>query len=165
MADKRETKPANRMEMDTFYRLAAATYTLKSYHEDLKTRTKMIPGGWRDLRACVALMDKLIDRIMPTFDERKRTHIERQMRNMRMRVVFGQEASREPESIIITTDDLAVLLCAAGESCKMRMCKPGECNACQLGKVLDRCSFVTRENRAWWEVIEGARKENDDEQL
>lgn len=165
MEGKLPTKPANRLEMDTFYRLAAATYTLKSYHEDLKTRTKMIPGGWRDLRACVALMDKLIDRIMPTFDERKRTHIERQMRNMRMRVVFGPEASREPESIIVTTDDLAVLLCAAGESCKMRMCKPGECNACQLGKVLDRCSFVARENRAWWEVIEGARKENDDEQL
>ena len=102
---------------------------------------------------------------MPTFDEKKRAQIDRQMRNMRMRVVFGPEASREPESIIITTDDLAVLLCAAGESCKMRMCKPGECNACQLGKVLDRCSFVTRENRAWWEVIEGARKENDDEQL
>ena len=159
------TKPANRLEMDTFYRLAASAHTLKSFHEDLKARAQMIPGGWRDLRACVTLMEKTVRGMMPTFDAKKRAQIDRQMRNMRFRVVFGPEASREPESVIVTVDDLAVLLYAAGEECRLRMCKPGECNACQLGQVLDRCSFVTRENRAWWEVIEAARKENDDEQL
>lgn len=45
------------------------------------------------------------------------------------------------------------------------MCKPDECNHCKLGQVIDRCSFVTRDNRAWWEAIEAARKENDDEKL
>ena len=159
------TKPANRLEMDTFYRLAASAHTLKSFHEDLKVRAQMIPGGWRDLRACVALMEKTVRSMMPTFDEKKRAQIARQMRNMRFRVVFGPEASREPESVIVTVDDLAVLLCAAGEECRLRMCKPDECNHCQLGQVIDRCSFVTRDNRAWWEVIEAARKENDDEQL
>ena len=106
----------------------------------------------------------LVDEVI-ALDAKKRAQIDRKMRNMRFRVVFVPDASREPESVIVSVDDLAVLLYAAGEECRLRMCKPGECNACQLGQVLDRCSFVTRENRAWWEVIEAARKENDDEQL
>ena len=29
----------------------------------------------------------------------------------------------------------------------------------QLGKVLDKCSFESRGNRSWWEVMNGAVKE------
>ena len=82
-----------------------------------------------------------------------------------MRVVFGPEASHEPETVMMDIEDLAVMLHAASGECRLRMCKPDECNHCQLGEVIDRCSFVTRDNRAWWEVIEAARKENNDEQL
>ena len=159
------TKPANQLEMDTFYRLAASAHTLKSFHEDLKARAQMIPGGWRDLRACAALMDKLVRNLLETCDEKKRLQVARQMKHMRIRVVFGPEASREPETVMMDVEDLAVLVHAATQECRMRLCKPDECNRCQLGEVLDRCSFVTRDNRAWWEVIEAARKENDDEQL
>ena len=159
------TKPANRLEMDTFYRIVASLDSMIKGQDDLKVRAHLIPGGWRDLRACAALMDKLVRNLLETFDEKKRLQVARQMKHMRIRVVFGPEASREPETVMMDVEDLAVLVHAATQECRMRLCKPDECNRCQLGEVLDRCSFVTRDNRAWWEVIEAARKENDDEQL
>ena len=110
-------------------------------------------------------MEKLVHNLLMTFDEKKRGQIARQMKHMRVRVVFGPEASHEPETVMMDIEDLAVMLHAASGECRMRMCKPDECSHCQLGQVIDRCSFVTRDNRAWWEVIEAARKENDDEQL
>ena len=165
MEGKLPTKPSNRLEMDTFYRIVASLDSLLKGEEDLKARAHLIPGGWRDLRACAALMNKLVGNLLETFDEKKRLQVARQMQHMRIRVVFGPEASREPEMVMMDVEDLAVLVHAATQECRMRLCKPDECNRCQLGEVLDRCSFVTRDNRAWWEVIEAARKENDDEQL
>lgn len=166
MAEKLPTKPANRLEMDTFYRIVASLDSMLKGQDDLKARAHLIPGGgWRDLRACAALMDKLVRNLLETFDEKKRLQVTRQMKHMRIRVVFGPEASREPETVMMDVEDLAVLVHAATQECRMRLCKPDECNRCQLGEALDRCSFVTREGRAWWEVIEAARKENDDEQL
>ena len=159
------TKPANRLETDTFYRIVSSLNSLLLAQDDLKARAHLIPGGWRDLRACLALMEKLVHNLLQTFDEKKRGQIARQMKHMRVRVVFGPEASHEPETVMMDIEDLAVMLHAASGECRMRMCKPDECNHCQLGQVIDRCSFVTRDNRAWWEVIEAARKENNDEQL
>ena len=158
-------KRANRFEMDAFYKLSAMRNTIGMAKEDLEGRARMIPGGWRDLRACLSLMEKLVHNLLMTFDEKKRGQIARQMKHMRVRVVFGPEASHEPETVMMDIEDLAVMLHAASGECRLRMCKPDECNHCQLGQVIDRCSFVTRDNRAWWEVIEAARKENDDEQL
>ena len=59
MESKLPTKPANRLEMDTFYRIVASLDSMLKGEEDLKARAHLIPGGWRDLRACAALMDKL----------------------------------------------------------------------------------------------------------
>ena len=159
------TKPANRLETDTFYRIVSSLNSLLLAQDDLKARAHLSPGGWRDLRACLSLMEKLVHNLLMTFDEKKRVQIARQMKHMRVRVVFGPEASHEPETVMMDIEDLAVMLHAASGECRLRMCKPDECNHCQLGQVIDRCSFATRDNRAWWEVIEAARKENDDEQL
>ena len=52
------TKPANRLETDTFYRIVSSLNSLLLAQDDLKARAHLIPGGWRDLRACMALMEK-----------------------------------------------------------------------------------------------------------
>ena len=53
------TKPANRLETDTFYRIVSSLNSLLLAQDDLKARAHLIPGGWRDLRACLALEEKL----------------------------------------------------------------------------------------------------------
>ena len=155
------TKPANRLETDTFYRIVSSLNSLLLAQDDLKARAHLIPGGWRDLRACLALEEKLVHNLLQTFDEKKRGQIARQMKHMRVRVVFGPEASREPEMVMMDVEDLAVMLHAASGECRLRMCMPNECSRWELGQVIDRCSFVSRGNRAWWEVIEAARREQE----
>lgn len=155
------TKPANRLEMDTFYRLVASLDSMLKGEDDLKARAHLIPGGWRDLRLCAVLLNKLVGNMLSTFEEKKRIHVARQMKHMRIRVTFGPEASREPEMVMMDVEDLAVMLHAASGECRLRMCMPNECSRCDLGQVIDRCSFVSRGDRAWWEVIEEARREQE----
>ena len=119
----------------------------------------MIQGGWRDLCACSALTGKLVNHMLLTFEPQKRPYIVRQMDNMRVRVLFAREASHDPETVIMDVEDLGVLLYYGYEHCKVCMGKPDECSRCQLGKVLDKCSFESRGNRSWWEVMNGAVKE------
>lgn len=158
-------KHANRFEMDAFYKLSAMRNTLGMAKEDLKGRASMIPGGWRDLCACSAITGKLVNHMLLTFEEQKRPYIVRQMENSRIRVLFAREASHDPETVIMDVEDLAVLTYYGYEHCKVCMGNPDECSRCQLGNVLDKCSFVSRGNRAWWEVINGAVKDGENEQL
>ena len=155
-------KHANRFEMDAFYKLCAMRNTLGMAKEDLKSRARMIPGGWRDLCACSALTGKLVNHMLLTFEE---PYIVRQMENMRTRVMFAREASHDPETVIMDIEDLGVLNYYGYEHCKVCMGNPDDCSRCQLGNVLDKCSFVSRGNRSWWEVINGAVQEGENEQL
>lgn len=152
-------KRANRFEMDAFYKLCAMRNTLGMAKEELESRARLIPGGWRDLCASSALTGKLVSHMLLTFEAQKRPYIVRQMDNMRVRVLFAREASHDPETVIMDVEDLGVLLYYGYEHCKVCMGKPDECSRCQLGKVLDKCSFESRGNRSWWEVMNGAVKE------
>ena len=77
------TKPANRLETDTFYRIVSSLNSLLLAQDDLKARAHLIPGGWRDLRACLALMEKLVHNLLMTFDEKKPDHMLRYTKEQR----------------------------------------------------------------------------------
>lgn len=151
-------KRANRDEVDTFYLLAAALSALMSGEELLKSRAQMIPGGWRDLRMIRAKLENLVLCMLNTFELDKQHHIGRQMQHIRIKTVFGPEASKDPEMFMLPIEDLALLVHASTQECKLGMCPSAECARCKLGKVLDRVSFVSRGDRAWWEVFEQASR-------
>lgn len=157
------TRHANRTEMDAFYHLCGALDAMLRAEESLQARVRLMPGGWRDLRMIRAVTEKLIRRMVHTFEPEKRPQITRQMHHMRLRTVFGPEAQREPECMLLSLDDVGVLIYAASQECRIRLCMAGECPKCQLGKALDRVSLVSRKGRAWWEVLnEAGREEGSD---
>lgn len=152
-------KRANRDEVDTFYLIAASLSALLSAKENLEKRSRMIPGGWRDLCMLVSRLENLLLCLLNTFEPDKQRHIGRQMKYMRLKTVFGPEAVKDPEMFMLPLEDVGVLVHAATQGvCKINMCPQADCARCQLGKVLDRCSFVTRCDRAWWEVFEQATR-------
>lgn len=161
-----KTKRANRDQIDAFYGLAACLSFIIDAAGDkedddpgkLAERAQMIPGGLRDLRCTAALMKDLVPNMLLTFEPEKQKSIRKQMRHLRVKTVFGPEAHKDPEMIMIPIEDLVLLVRAATEACKVRMCAPGECSQCPLGKVIDRAAFVSRGNRAWWEVFEQAMR-------
>ena len=130
--------------------------TVVEAEENLEKRVRLIPGGWRDLRMIHTKLRNLLKCTLCTFEEEKQKSINLHSEYIRLRTTFGPEASKDPESMLLPMDDLGVLIFAASQECRLRMCPQAECARCQLGKVLDRCSFVTRCDRAWWEVFEQA---------
>ena len=161
-----KTKRANRDQIDAFYALGACLSFLVEAAGDkevdepgkLVERAQMIPGGLRDLRCAAAIMKDLVPNLLLTFEPDKQMSIRRQIKHLRIKTTFGPEAHKDPEMFMITIEDLALLVRAATEACKVRMCAPGECSQCVLGKVIDRASFVSRGDRAWWEVFEQAMR-------
>lgn len=161
-----KTKRANRKEIDLYYGLAAALSFLiesagdKELEEPglLVERAKLVPGGLRDLRCVAAIMKDFLPNLLLIFEPEKRKSISRQMHHLRIKTTFGPEAHKDPEMFMLPIDDLTLLIRAATEACKVRMCAPGECSQCPLGKVIDRAAFVSRGDRAWWEVFEQATR-------
>lgn len=151
-------KRANRAEVDAFYQLAAALSSMLQAEEAMQSRAKLIPGGWRDLRMIRSRMENLVLDMLATFEPDKQRTIGRQMQNLRVKTVFGPQAAKDPDEILLRTEDLGVMICAATEACKLHMCPAAECARCRLGKVLDEVSFVSRDGRAWWEVFGQARR-------
>lgn len=103
-------------------------------------------------------LEGLVLCLLNTFEEDKQRVIGKQMRHLRLKTVFGKEAAKDPEVFMLPTEDLGIIIRAATGECKLRMCPPSECARCQLGKVIDGASFVSRGNRAWWEVFEQATR-------
>lgn len=149
-------KRANRDEIDAFYLLSAALSALMSGEEYLESRAKLMPGGWRDLRMLRSRLENFVLSMLNTFEVDKQRHIGRQMQYLKLKTVFGPEAAKDPEMFMLPIEDVGLLVHAATQECKLHMCSKGDCSRCQLGRVLDRCSFVTRGDRAWWEVFEQA---------
>lgn len=152
------TKRANRDEIDAYYLMAAALSAMMTAEEKLKTRARLMPGGWRNLRLIRVLLEKLVLGMLHTFDKDKQYQIGRQMKHIRLKTVFAPEAHHDPEMFMLPIEDLGILVRASTEECKLRMCPSVDCARCQLGKALDRASFVSRNNRAWWEVFEQATR-------
>lgn len=164
------TARANRRQMDAYYGLCAALSCLVDAAGDkdeeisgvLVERARLIPGGLRDLRCAETLVKQLAQNLLLTFERDKRGNIRRQVHHLRIKTVYGAEAHKDPEVILLPTQDLALLVSAATEACRLRMCGAGECSRCRLGKVLDTASYVSRGNRAWWEVFDQATRWSDD---
>lgn len=158
-------KRANSREIDAYYSLAAALSCLLDAAGSKKDndpgilyeRAQLVPGGLRDLRCAAALMESFVPNMLLTFEPEKQRSIGKQIQHLRIKTVFGPEAHREPEMFMLQIDDLGLLVQAATEACKVRMCAAGECSQCALGKVIDRASFVSRGDRAWWEVFSEMR--------
>lgn len=149
-------KRANRDQYNAYLYLGAAYETLADAVEILGPRAQLIPYGLRDLKMIYRTLGDLCTNMLHTFDVEKQRQIKRTVKAMRIKTVIGPSVVKEGEQILIDTGDLAVIVNAAQQECKMRLCTPDQCRQCMLGQVLDRVSFVSRGNRAWWEVFEQA---------
>lgn len=168
-------KRANRQEIDAYYALYAAMSCLVDAAGDkddkdengqmikgvLADRAKLIPRGYNRLRFIEVMLKHLLGDMFHTFEPEKQRSISKQMEYLRIKTVFGPQATRDPEMFLMPTVELGLLVTAATEACKVRMCRASECRQCQLGKVLDSTSFVTRGDKAWWEVFEKSWRGED----
>ena len=149
----------DRREIDAFNDATAAMERLIFAEEALRDRLReCVPHGWRDMRMITSRLRDLLHLTAETFPPEKRRQMRRHASHCRIKLVYGPEASKDPEMHLVMTDDLGVIIWSCAERCKVCMGTDGECRRCQLGKALDRVSYVSREGRPWWSVFESQQQ-------
>ncbi len=154
-----KTKALNRPEIDAYNDLTACTSQIIYASEPLERRLKGASRtGWRDLRLATNRLLSVIRTVSETIPEEKRVQLVKNARYCQVKLVYGPQAAKDPEMHLLRTEDLAVIISAASEQCKLCMGTDGECRSCQLGKAFDRTSWVSRGRRGWWEVLAEAEQ-------
>lgn len=158
------TKKANSAEVEEYNFLCAALKDIELAAKDdgpLYKRLHMIPGGWRDIRMLYARFEGLLRDVWFTFEPIKRAQIRRTQDRLTHKLVMGPQVTRDEHQYVLCEYEFGILLFASTEYCKTCMGTPAECKQCQLGKVLDSTSFISRgEDRSWWEVMQNAMNSN-----
>lgn len=118
--------------------------------ERMQTRLKTIRGGWRDARLVASALKRLTDALQWTVPREKRIGFNRTASRSRYLVMQGPLASKPKEGTeeIITTRELDELVSSAWEG-RCRMCVDGQCDRCDLGKVLDGVLGQDRDGGSW----------------
>ena len=153
-----KTKPSNRAEQDHFLYLSASLSDVLDAKDEMEERIRLIPNGWRDWCLLASTFQRMLGRLRDTYEPVKRAQMQRTADRMHHKLVVGAQASHEEDQYIICAHDLGVLLVGASSKCDLCMGKPSDCNRCALGKTLDGVSFVSRQDRAWWEVFERSER-------
>ena len=118
--------------------------------ERIRERMRLLPNGWRDLRMVRAALRRLTDAIQWTVPMEKRVGLERTASRCRFMVMQGPLASKpkNDEDEVITTHELDELVSSAWEG-RCQMCVDGQCDRCDLGKVLDSVVAIDRAGGCW----------------
>ena len=156
-------KAANRAEVDAYYYMDAFYDAIGRIKGDMEKRLKMLPGGWRDMNLVYSKMGRLLRELSGTFEPEKALQIKRMGQSVRVRLEFNRPVVAANDMFLVDMQEMGVLITAASQHCKLNMCMPHECRKCQLGKVMDKLSWVSREDRAWWEVFEAKLREGEED--
>lgn len=137
-----------RDDINMIFALYAAVHTLEKSIKIGERRFRAIPNGWRDVKMCRSVLDKLTDRLLMTVPTEKLPGMMRMLPHMHYKVICGVEASKVgSDECIIREDNLNALCKAAHEQCKM--CIDGNCNRCTLGRTLDAVMMYDRDGGSW----------------
>lgn len=149
-------KPIPRMKtgrdgFNMIFRVYAAAHALATCEKIEERRFRAIPNGWRNLRLCRTLLDRLADDLVMTVPPEKLPGMMRMVKHMKYKVVCGPEASQmNTDECVIREVDLNALCKAAHEKCEM--CIDGNCSTCALGKTFDAVMMYDRDGGSWSNV-------------
>ena len=141
----------NSDSIQRLYSLFAAAQCLGELEATEEKRIRVIPGGWRDLRLCHTLLDKLAKNMKYTMPPEKRARVDSMAPRMRFRTWCGHEAIKTtPEEVVVAEKELDVLVEYAWNECSM--CIEQRCSQCRLGKVFDGVMDYDRNGDSWADI-------------
>lgn len=139
---------ANSETINRLYSVYAAAQTLGEIEATEEKRVRAIPNGWRDLRLCHTLLDRLAKDMKSTLPPEKVASVNRMAPRMHFRVWCGREAVKTtPDEVVLAEKDLNALVTYARKECSM--CVEQRCGQCPLGKALDHVLTYDRNGGSW----------------
>lgn len=142
---------ANKATIDRIFGMYAGLQELEQAANEMEKRFRAIPNGWRDLKLCIKVLNKLLDGVIATVPPEKFVAMKRMLPRMHFKLVCGPQASEAgSDECIISVQEANVLSHYAHEYCKM--CFENNCNNCLLGKTLDSVMTYDRDGSSWASV-------------
>ena len=130
-------------EIDAIIAIQVIAKELKKAETSMHKRIKSIPGGWRDFKMLLSVIEIFTMKLIYTLPLEKYKTLEALLPNIRYSITYHKKVGRSDDTISgIYTKDMDKLIAAAHENCKI--CD-GNCDACALGKVFDRMLYTDRE--------------------
>ena len=151
-----KTKPSNRAEQDHFLYLSASLSDVLDAKDEMEARIRLIPNGWRDWCLLASVFRRMLGKLKMTYEPSKRAQMQRTADRCKHKLIIGPQATTQEEQYVICQSDFGILAEATASKCQLCMGNPSDCKGCPLGKVLDSLSFISRQDRAWWEVFSQA---------
>lgn len=143
-------KRINQDEFDALKALECVVSLLESkkVRPVLAERLKSVKYGARDLGAAASATRRVMNNIYKTVPEVQRRHLSNNLRSTELRVGVWLKSGRNTSDhgMIISWDDIMVLLDAAFEKCVVCDLNPQEQRKCPLAKVLDAMPGKKNEN-------------------
>lgn len=138
----------NRGELNDFFCICAGLDAMEAYAENHSARLKAIPGGWRDMRMMMAVMDKLVRRIRQTIPPEKRAGVDLTSRHIQYKLKLGKSAAQEQDAMLMSLQTLDALVLSAHEY-RCRICGKNTCAGCPLCRALDNVLAFDRNGGSW----------------
>lgn len=138
----------NKGELNDFFCICAELDALEAYAENHSARLKAIPGGWRDMRMMMAVMDKLVRNIRQTIPPEKRAGVDLTSRHIQYKLKLGKSAAQEQDAMLMSLQTLDALVLSAHEY-RCRLCGKATCAGCPLCRALDNVLAFDRNGGSW----------------
>ena len=117
--------------------------------DEMETRLRAFPNGWRDMRMMQAVSWKVADGLLATIPDVKIGALKDQLDVAKLKIVIGTPATDKPDMLYIKAKDFERIAYAAHEyGCKL--CLHHNCKRCSLGKAFDHTLSDYREDNESW---------------
>ena len=116
-----------------------AKNALEKTHERLEPRIRTIPGGWRDFRLIMAVLDKLMNLILSTIPYKKLVQIRAELSRTICEVKLQGVTGTLPDEKLLTVVPQGALETVVNESMNMKCfaCERRDYKRCELFRAID----------------------------
>ena len=145
-------RPTRGYEINGVVGLFAALGAMELVEENISGRLKAVKNGMRDYRGAASALWRSLQRLLASMPDEKVESLMRMKDHLGFRTYLNRQVEQSEEGLcVLRMDDLEVLISASHELCKM--CDR-DCDACRLGKALDRVEPDSREKGKSWSMMD-----------
>lgn len=113
---------------------------------------RTLPTGWRDFKACRALLQKLLDDLLYTIPDNKFNSLVNKINRTRCEYRQGPAATVKQETDIVLDTGDAIALCYYAHDGRCKVCVKDSCKGCPLAYALDACLTLDRGDQMWSQI-------------
>ena len=131
--------PLSYNEYQALRAIFGAKNALEQTHKQLEQRVRLIPGGWRDFKLIMAVLDKLLNAVLRTIPAKKLVQIRSELSRTICEIKLQGVTGGLPDDKLLTVVPQGALETVVNESMTMKCfaCERCDYKRCELFKAID----------------------------